>query len=147
MSLPTGGLLPQKGSESLENYISNRLVPALQQTLSDLFQPGSQSSIQISSSQISGVQASSALLTAIAGLSSSGLIVRTGSGTAAARTIVAGTGISVTNGNGVSGDVSIAVSGGSGVTTFNTRSGAVVLAGSDVTAAVPFDLLLSQQVI
>jgi hypothetical protein len=144
--LPIGGLLPQRGAESLEDYISNRLVPALTETLSDLFQPGAFSSLQIASSQVTGVQAHSALLDAIAALSSTGLIVRTGSGTAAARTIVAGTGVTVTNGDGVSGNVSIAVSGG-GVTTFNTRTGDVVLTGADVTAAIPFDLVLSQQVI
>lgn len=46
-------------------------------------------------------------LTAIAGLSSAGLIARTGSGTAAARTITAGAGITVNNGDGVSGNPEI----------------------------------------
>lgn len=147
MSLSTAGLLPQRGSESLDDYISTKLVPALQEVLSDLFQPGALSSLSISSSQVSGVQASSALLTAIAALSANGLIAKTGSGTAAARSIVAGTGIAVMNGDGVSGNVSIALSGASGVSTFNTRAGDVLLLGSDVTSAVPFDLLLSQQVI
>jgi len=52
----------------------------------------------------SGKQAADADLTALAGLSGSGLIARTGSGTAATRTITAGTGISVAHGNGASSD-------------------------------------------
>ena len=51
-------------------------------------------------------------LTAIAGLSSTGLIVRTGDGTAEVRSITAGTGISVTNGNGVAGNITIAATAG-----------------------------------
>lgn len=50
-------------------------------------------------------------LTAIAAVSSNGLIARTGAGTAAARSVVAGsTKLSVTNGNGVSGNVTLDVS-------------------------------------
>lgn len=57
-------------------------------------------------------------LTAIAAISSNGLIVRTGAGTATVRTIQAGTGISVTDGDGISGDPTVildntAVSAGS----------------------------------
>lgn len=54
------------------------------------------------------VQAYDADLAAIAGLSSNGIVTRTGSGTAAARTITAGAGISVTNGDGASGNPTIA---------------------------------------
>lgn len=46
-------------------------------------------------------------LTAIAGLSTTGIIARTGTGTAAARTISQGTGISVSNGTGASGNPTI----------------------------------------
>lgn len=46
-------------------------------------------------------------LTALAGLSTTGLIVRTGAGTAATRTLVAGTGISITNSDGVAGNITI----------------------------------------
>lgn len=60
--------------------------------------------------QLDGKQASDTDLTALAGVSSNGLLARTGSGTAAARTITAGAGISVTNGDGVSGNPTIAAS-------------------------------------
>jgi hypothetical protein len=53
------------------------------------------------------VQGYSALLAAIAGLASNGLIARTGAGTAAARSIAAGTGIGVANGDGASADPTV----------------------------------------
>lgn len=51
-----------------------------------------------------------AILTAIEALATAGIMVRTGSGTVATRTITAGAGISVTNGDGVSGNPTIAAS-------------------------------------
>lgn len=62
------------------------------------------------------VQAYDADLAAIAGLSSNGIVTRTGSGTAAARTITAGAGISVTNGDGVSGNPTVDFNRGAPVT-------------------------------
>lgn len=53
------------------------------------------------------VQAYDADLGALAGLSSNGMIARTGSGTASVRTITAGAGISVANGDGVAGNPTI----------------------------------------
>jgi hypothetical protein len=53
------------------------------------------------------VQAYDADLGALAGLSTNGMIARTGSGTASVRTITAGSGISVANGDGVSGNPTI----------------------------------------
>jgi len=50
-----------------------------------------------------------ALLNSIAGLGSNGFIARTGSGAAAARSLVAGTGIDITNANGASGNPQISV--------------------------------------
>lgn len=58
----------------------------------------------------SDVQPFSNLLTSISGISSNGLLIKTGN-TSVARSIVAGTNITVTNGDGVSGDPTIAVSG------------------------------------
>jgi len=58
-------------------------------------------------------QQADADLTAIAGLASNGIVVRTGAGTAEVRTITAGTGISVSNGDGVSGNPTISASGSS----------------------------------
>lgn len=52
----------------------------------------------------SDVQAYDADLSAVAGLSSTGLITRTGSGTAAVRTITGSNGVAVTNGSGISGN-------------------------------------------
>lgn len=46
-------------------------------------------------------------LTAVAGLTTSGLITRTGAGTATTRTVAAGTGISIANGDGVSGNPTV----------------------------------------
>jgi hypothetical protein len=48
-------------------------------------------------------------LTAVAGLSTTGVVVRTGSGTATTRSVAAGTGISVSNGDGVSGNPTVAI--------------------------------------
>jgi hypothetical protein len=57
--------------------------------------------------QLSNKQPLSSELTAVAGLSTTGVVARTGSGTYVPRTITAGTGISVANGNGVSGNPTI----------------------------------------
>ena len=73
------------------------------------------------------VQAGSAILTAISGLASSGIIVRTAAGTVAARTLAAGTGITVINGGGVTGNPTIAL-------TVASQEGAE--AGTDNTAAM-----------
>jgi hypothetical protein len=68
------------------------------------------------------VQAYNALLLGISGLSTTGLVSKTGVGSASAVTITAGTGISVSNGNGVSGNPTIT---NSGVTSINGLTGAV----------------------
>jgi hypothetical protein len=56
------------------------------------------------------VQAFSNDLTALASLSTTGLLVRTGTGSALSRSIAAGTSITITNGDGVSGNPTIALS-------------------------------------
>jgi hypothetical protein len=73
------------------------------------------------------VQAFDADLSALAGLSSNGMLSRTGNGSAAARSITAGTGISVSNGDGVSGNPTIT---NSGVTSINGSTGAVTGIGA-----------------
>lgn len=73
--------------------------------------------IQITESQVtnlttdlSGKQSLDSDLTALAGLSSTGIIVRTGSGTATTRTIAGGnSSVNITNGDGVSGNPTIDV--------------------------------------
>jgi len=60
-----------------------------------------------------GAQAWAAILDAIAALSTTGLIARTGAGTVAARTLQQGTGVTITNGDGVSGNPTISMTGGS----------------------------------
>ncbi len=66
---------------------------------------GVTSSIQ---TQLDAKQPLDADLTAIAALSSGGLIVRTGAGTATVREVMPGTGITVTNGVGISGNPTVA---------------------------------------
>ena len=73
--------------------------------------------------QLDAKQASDADLTAIAGLASSGMIARTGAGTAAARTITAGAGITVSNGDGVSGNPTISTPGWALVSDSSTWTG------------------------
>ena len=57
---------------------------------------------------IAGKQDTDADLTALAGVATAGLLVRTGAGTAAARTITGADGVAVTNGDGVAGAPAIA---------------------------------------
>lgn len=84
----------------------------------------------------SAIEAWDADLDALAGLSVTGMIARTGTGTAASRTITAGTSIAVSNGDGVSGNPTISVAG---VTEFavavGTSAGALqsTAAGTDNT--------------
>lgn len=60
-------------------------------------------------------------LTALAGLSSTGFLARTGAGTAAARSLVPGAGISITNQDGVSGNPTISVNSEIPSNAANTR--------------------------
>jgi hypothetical protein len=76
-------------------------------------------------------------LTAVAGLSSNGVIVRTGSGTASVRTITAGTGVSVTNGDGVSGNPTIALDAADDAAMQAATANKVITAGILNTANAP----------
>ena len=73
------------------------------------------------------VQAYDSDLAAVAGLSTTGLMSRTGTGSATTRTITASTGISVSNGDGVSGNPTIT---NTGVTSVNGASGDVTISGA-----------------
>lgn len=75
------------------------------------------------------VQAYDAELSAISGLASSGLIAKTGAGTAATRTVTAGTGISVANGDGVSGNPTVGID-----STVVTLSGTQTLTNKTLTS-------------
>jgi hypothetical protein len=71
------------------------------------------------------VQAFDADLSAVAALSTNGMISRTGAGTAAVRTLTAGTGITITDGDGVSGNPTVAVT--SYVSSVQGNTGAVIV--------------------
>jgi hypothetical protein len=81
-------------------------------------------------------------LTALANTTTTGLYVRTGSGTSVTRTITAGANIAVTNGNGISGNPTIAfngtlpiANGGTGTTTTPTNGQLLIGNGSGYTVA------------
>ncbi len=63
--------------------------------------------------QVDGKQPLDTDLTALAGISSNGLLVRTGSGTATVRTLQGNTQIGVANGSGTAGDPSISINASS----------------------------------
>lgn len=85
------------------------------------FLSGVTSSIQ---TQFSGTQPLDSDLTALAALGTTGIVVRTGSGTVATRTLVAGTGISLANADGVSGDITINATSAFSKATWITADGA-----------------------
>lgn len=73
--------------------------------------------------EIDGKQDADADLTAIAGLTTPGLLVKTGSGTAATRSIQGSSTINVSNGSGVGGDPAISVADG-GISDINIATDA-----------------------
>jgi hypothetical protein len=74
----------------------------------------------------SDVQAYDADLSALAALTGGGLVVRTGDGTAATRTIAVGSGISIANGSGVFGDPTISHGNTSDLVDVNNSNGYVI---------------------
>lgn len=74
-------------------------------------------------------------LTALAGLTTTGIVARTGAGTAVTRTLTAGTAISVSNGDGVAGNPTIT---NTGVTSATGTANQVIVSGA--TGAVTFSL-------
>lgn len=95
--------------------------------------------------QLDNKQGLDADLTAVAGLSTTGIVVRTGAGTAATRTLVAGTNITLTNADGVSGNITINASGGaSGVSSIAGTTNQITASASTgaVTLSLPSTLTL-----
>jgi hypothetical protein len=78
------------------------------------------------------VQGYAANLAAVAGVASAGIYVRTGAGTAAARSLVAGTDITISNADGVSGNITIASTAAPVAGTGVTVSGKTVSIGQAV---------------
>jgi hypothetical protein len=115
------------------------------------------------------VQGYAANLAAVAGVSATGIYVRTGAGTAAARSLVAGTDITITNTDGVSGNITInstaAPIAGTGVTvsgktvsigqavgttsnvTFATIDGSTIRSSGEVIAYYSSDRNLKENII
>ena len=79
-------------------------------------------------------------LAALAGVSSSGLLARTGAGTAAARTVTGSTGLTVTNGDGVSGNPTLTLDATlAGISAVTTASDQLVYStGVDTFATTSF---------
>jgi hypothetical protein len=82
------------------------------------------------------VQAFDSDLQALADNSSSGVWVRTGTGTGSVRTITAGTNITITNGSGVSGNPTIE----SKATTINTKTASYTLVLADAGKAIEMNV-------
>lgn len=100
---------------------------------------------------IAASQAYDVDLKALAELATTGIIVRTGSGTATTRTITASTGITVTNGDGVAGNPTVAVStipvanGGTNITSYTT--GDLLYASGTTTLAKLADVVTGNALI
>lgn len=88
-------------SDGSKNLVSSAVTPTELGYVS-----GVTSAIQ---TQLNATQPLDTDLTALAGLSTTGLIARTGSGLASTRTVTAGNGITITDGDGVSGNPTVAI--------------------------------------
>lgn len=88
-------------------------------------------------------QAIDAVLTAIAALSTTGLISRTGAGAVATRTITAGTNMAVTNGDGVAGNPTVAALYGETIELINSTTTAITQRNIVITQSISSgDLIL-----
>lgn len=95
------------------------------------------------------VQAYDADLSSLAALATTGLVVRTGAGTATTRSLVAGTDITITNTDGVSGNITISTNAAPVAGTGVTVSGKTVSIGQAVstTSNVTFGTINSAAIV
>jgi hypothetical protein len=104
----------------------------------------SESQVSGLTSDLTGKQAADTDLTAVAGLSSTGLVARTGAGTAAVRTLSAGSSkVLILNGDGVAGNPSVDVTEAN-VSRNSLGGGALTIANGgtgQTTASAAFDAL------
>lgn len=94
-------LAPLTNSKALAADGTGTIVEAATTAAELDFLSGVTSAVQ---TQIDGKQADDADLTALAGLSTTGIIARTGAGTAATRTLTQSTGITIADADGVAGN-------------------------------------------
>jgi trimeric autotransporter adhesin len=111
-----GGILTDTASVDLTyndagNTISAAVLPAGvdHNSLANLTTGDPHTQYLLNSAAASTYQPLDSDLTAIAGLAGTGVIVRTGTGTATTRTITASTGITLANGDGVSGNPTVSI--------------------------------------
>lgn len=125
----TGFVRP--GAATLQTVVNGVLVSQQTPTGTVFAQPVSGSGFD--SGVLAVAQPLDADLTAVAGLATTGILTRTGAGTAAVRTLTAGTGISISDGDGVAGNPTISVSS-AGATLLET----LTMTGTIVTMAARF---------
>ena len=121
VTLPAVGTAGSYGSASAVPVITTDAEGRVSSVTSTTIAIG-QSQVTNLTTDLAGKQPLDSDLTAVAGLSSNGLIARTGAGTAAARSVVAGTGITVANGDGVSGNPTVTLSNVGTAGTYGTAT-------------------------
>lgn len=133
----SAGIVSNTPAGSISATTVQAAINELDTDVQDLFSDFAALSIDVANKQPLDAD-----LTAIAALSSTGLIARTGAGTVSARTVTAGANIAVTNGDGVSGNPTVALSGivpiangGTGVSTTPSIGALLIGTGSGYSVA------------